>query len=69
MTKTIEIDESRRSLAQICFEIARDHFKQLDCDGTHPRIREQFARQAVEADELLMMFASADTITVATSDT
>lgn len=63
MTRTT-ITEHQRSLIQICFEIARDRFKAYAASSMPARACEQFARQAKEADELLMMFATADEITI-----
>lgn len=67
MTKRIEIDDSQRSLIQICFEIARDRFKKNAATIANSRVCEQFERQAAQTEELIMMFSEADAITVTTA--
>ncbi len=67
MTQRIEIDDSQRSLIQICLEIARDRFKENATTIANSRVCEQFERQAKQADELLTTFTLADTITITTA--
>lgn len=61
----VEIDDTRRSLLQICLEIARDKFKENATTIANQRVAEQFSRQAAEAEQLLDLVAGADAITVA----
>lgn len=68
MTKTIEITEGQRGLLQICLTIGRDRFREYTTTLAARAAIEQFERQADEAHALIMAIATADTMTITTSD-
>lgn len=70
MSISVALNEDQRSLLQLSLEIARDRFKEhvvsfggSDFDFTK-RLADQFAKQAKEADELLLWVAGAENVII-----
>jgi hypothetical protein len=66
--KQIELTEDQVGLVKICLEIGRDRFQALAATSMAPRVCDQFARQGVQAEELLNFFREAEEIVLRFND-
>lgn len=64
MKRRISLTDSERGLLQICLEIGRDRFREYAETNVNGGLRDQFRRQAKEAEHLLSMIANAEAISI-----